>query len=129
MKNITIRSIDDYVKRVTSSEGKRRMFRGHNSKAYDLIPSVGRVEKFKRLTLKELIVQERYILNRFKRLGASLLPQKMNDWELLFIARHHGLPVRILDWSTNPMIALFRCVHETRKQPWSTQRTRFPSWI
>jgi hypothetical protein len=110
MKNITIRSIDDYVKRVSSAEGKRRMFRGHISKAHDLIPSVGRYKKFAKIPLKDLIVQERYMLNRFHRLGAALLPSGLTEWELLFTARHHGLPVRLLDWSTNPLIALFFAV-------------------
>jgi FRG domain len=110
MKTIAIRSIDDYVKRVSSAEGKRRMFRGHTSKSYDLIPTVGRYKKFAKIPLKDLIVQERYMLNRFHRLGAALLPSGLTDWELLFTARHHGLPVRLLDWTTNPLIALFFAV-------------------
>jgi len=116
MKNIPIRSIEDYVKMVTSTEGRRRMFRGHTSKSYDLVPTVGRCEKFVKLPLKDLIVQERYMLNRFKRLGASLLPTSLTDWELLFMARHHSLPVRVLDWSTNPMIALFFAVRSRDKE-------------
>ncbi len=110
MKTIAIRSIDDYVKRVTSAEGKRRVFRGHMSKSYDLVPTIGRYKKFAKIPLKDLIVQERYMLNRFHRLGAALLPSGLTDWERLFTARHHGLPVRLLDWSTNPLIALFFAV-------------------
>ena len=116
MKTITIRSIDDYVKRVSSSEGKRRMFRGHSSKSYDLVPTVGRYKKFAKIPLKDLIVQERYMLNRFHRLGAALLPSGLTEWDLIFTARHHGLPVRLMDWSTNPLIALFFAVCTRDKQ-------------
>ncbi len=40
----------------------------------------------------------------------KIAPQ--NDWEWLALARHHGVPTRILDWSRDPQIALWFAVSD-----------------
>jgi hypothetical protein len=115
MKTIQITSLADYVERVTSNEGTGRMFRGHSSDTFDLVPVAGRYKTEARILKSKQIADEKYLLNRFRREGAHLLPSGLSDWKLLFVARHHGLPTRLLDWSRNPMVAMYFAVESRAK--------------
>lgn len=51
------------------------------------------------------------MLDAFKRRARPYIDQiPQNDFEWMFVAQHHGLPTRLLDWSTSPLVALYFAV-------------------
>ncbi len=85
----------------------RWVFRGHSDSRYTLVPSVGRGARTSTSRQK----YERSLVEIFKREAHGLLPAlPKTDWELLSLARHHGLPTRLLDWTHNLLVALYFAV-------------------
>ncbi len=83
------------------------VFRGVSNQSYQLLPSIGRMEGTSD-TFEKL---EKSITDMFKRNAIPHLDSlPPNEWEWLALAQHHGLPTRLMDWSVNPLVALYFAV-------------------
>ncbi|MGA7724338.1 MAG: FRG domain-containing protein [Opitutaceae bacterium] len=86
------------------------LFRGVSRFEFDLIPTVGRDHS---MSVSAVTRHEANCLAIFRRLGAPHLKfPKCPRWDLLAIAQHHGMPTRLMDWTFNPLVALYFAVRD-----------------
>lgn len=116
MSEHIISSLEDLHQYITrSEESLKTIFRGVSKIDYQLIPKVGRLDlsSFE----NNLLRVERRLFKLFKE--AAILYQNFtprNDWEWLALAQHHGLPTRLLDWTTNPLVAAYFAVEKKHSE-------------
>ena len=87
-------------------------FRGQAEMDWELKHSIGRTVKNGGLydsekSNEEFYETERVILQRFKRDGYPFVQRMLSDWEAITLGQHHYLPTRLLDWTSNPLTALY----------------------
>lgn len=94
------------------ADGRRKtIYRGVSDHRYQLIPSLGRLESLKALSEEERPEREQTLIEDFRKFARPYFESgPPDDWELLGIAQHHGLPTRLLDWSRNPLVAAYFAV-------------------
>jgi len=102
----TIRSLGDLFNKLAKTLDPETTFwfRGNANIEYDLRPSA----------LRYMTPSKRdralNLLDDFKRFGELKLPKPPNDdekFKWVQLARHYGLPTRLLDWTRNASIALY----------------------
>ncbi|UCD52667.1 MAG: FRG domain-containing protein [Phycisphaerales bacterium] len=99
-----IDSLLEYVKFLESEcQEADILFRGQRREDHVLLPRIARLR-----LKKHVLGTEREMLHDFKRQAIPYLQiSPENDWEWLAAAQHHGMATRLLDWTWNPLAALW----------------------
>ncbi len=87
------------------------VYRGVKDVQYKLTPKIGRPD----ITwMDDWDAEESRMFRMFQQRApffysnSSSIPK--DGWETLFFAQHYGLPTRLLDWTRNPLVALYFAV-------------------
>jgi FRG domain len=80
------------------------VYRGVADASYSLIPSVGRSKKYETHKEKNLFALFVKRAQLFQDLTG------LTEFDRLVLAQHHGMPTRLLDWTTSPLAAAYFAV-------------------
>jgi hypothetical protein len=109
------------------------VFRGvSDAEGHLLVPSVGRyLRSFEERGMgrTELLEAERKSLAIFTLECTGHVPRPDNRWNTLALAQHHGLPTRLLDWTLNPLVALYFAVEPEGERDAAVYGLYSNSWV
>lgn len=129
MKIEVINSVNEFLNVIHQTENfENCWYRGHKEATFRLEPTLYREKKqvlegHKRFQIRHYEVEdEELIINEFK----TKLPLTMNDYipndlDYLYLMQHNGIKTRLLDFTANPLIALFFSVYESKNRNEDTE--------
>ncbi len=107
LKVETVRSLSEFTELSEAiRDNETTWYRGCGKSSYRLTPTLYRHPVIREPD--QLAKVEASIMSHFKDRSVPYLTRSLpNDWEVLFLMQHHGVPTRLLDWTENPFISLY----------------------
>lgn len=106
-----VNQLYDKLKVNSFYEEERLFFRGQKSKEYFLLPSIARTTR-KSQQSEHFIMQEHKMVNEFIRRKPNDFAG-LDEFNTLAKMQHYGLPTRLLDITSNALVALFFACERT----------------